>query len=165
MRENERLHKAVSMNWLHGLFVWRPTLEESLVQLNFSTVQAYPEGAIAYYNSGEDAGASQPRKHLQILPASLDGHSTAPLPFESVIQAEFRESGATFKEALALHQLPFQSFGAVLPERWLSAVTTQRGSKQYNGSLSLYSKKLGFCAADLNSDAWFNTPCLAQAQS
>ncbi len=83
-------------------------------------MQVYPEGAIAYYNSGEEAGASQPRKHLQILPKRLQGEATAPLTFKKAIHDAFRESGSTHKEAIALHQLPFQSFGSILPERSVS---------------------------------------------
>lgn len=80
-------------------------------------VQAYPEGALAYFNSGEAAGASQPRKHLQILPASLDGQPTAPLTFQETILSAAEQACVKPKEAIPLHQLPFQSFGATLPKQ------------------------------------------------
>ena len=91
---------------------------KGIILLHQDMLQAYPEGAIAYYNSAAEAGASQPRKHLQLLPASLEGKPTAPLPFGCVIKAASKESGAAYMEAVSLRQLPFQSFGTTLPPRY-----------------------------------------------
>ena len=38
---------------------------------NAIVMQAMPEGGICYFNCGPDLGASQPHKHLQIVPLPL----------------------------------------------------------------------------------------------
>lgn len=76
--------------------------------------QAYPEGALAYFNSGKEAGASQPRKHLQILPSRLDGTRTAPLPLREIATEAVQHSDPL--EAVELRKLPFQCFAAMLPD-------------------------------------------------
>ena len=79
-------------------------------------LQAYPEGAIAYFNSGKEAGASQPRKHLQILPQKLDGSTTAPLPFGDIALEVASQQGSPPLVPLELRTLPFECHAAILPE-------------------------------------------------
>jgi ATP adenylyltransferase len=49
--------------------------------------------SVGFYNGGAEAGASQPHKHLQMVPLPLDA-SGAPLPIESVL-AHARMEGST----------------------------------------------------------------------
>ena len=84
-------------------------------------VQAYPDGAIAYFNSGKDAGASQPRKHLQILPQKLDGNRTAPLPLRDLAVNAAEQSGVSPLQPFELRELPFQCYATLLPQRWDSS--------------------------------------------
>ena len=44
-------------------------------------MQAMPEGGICYFNCGPDSGASQPHKHLQIVPLPLTPAREAATPF------------------------------------------------------------------------------------
>ena len=58
---------------------------------------------IGFYNGGPEAGASQPHKHLQIVPLPLDGHA---LPIEPFIEAAhtsgvFRAPQLAFAHAAA----------------------------------------------------------------
>ena len=49
-------------------------------------LQAMPEGGICYFNCGPHSGASQPHKHLQIVPLPLSpGHSAA-TPFFQILE-------------------------------------------------------------------------------
>jgi ATP adenylyltransferase len=48
-------------------------------------------GGLGFYNGGRDAGASQPHKHLQVVPHGLaPGRGTAP-PIEAVLRASLAE--------------------------------------------------------------------------
>ncbi|OAJ60082.1 phosphorylase [Paraburkholderia ginsengiterrae] len=61
---------------------------------------------LAFYNGGAQAGASQPHKHLQIVPLPL-GEAGLPLPIEPVLASARMEGaigtmpGLTFRHALA----------------------------------------------------------------
>jgi ATP adenylyltransferase len=61
---------------------------------------------LGFYNGGADAGASQPHKHLQIVPLPL-GESGPPLPIESALAAARMEGaigtipGLAFRHAFA----------------------------------------------------------------
>ena len=79
-------------------------------------LQAYPDGAMAYFNSGKDAGASQPRKHLQILPSRLDGARTAPLPLRDLAVEAATQSDIEPLSAFQLRAVPFQCLAALLPD-------------------------------------------------
>jgi len=48
--------------------------------------------SLGFYNSGVVAGASQPHKHLQIVPVPLD-HSGPAVPIESILRAQSVPSG------------------------------------------------------------------------
>ena len=51
-------------------------------------MQVYPDGALAYYNRGPLSGASQPHKHLQVVPQpQLPGNGAPHTPVEPIIRA------------------------------------------------------------------------------
>ena len=86
--------------------------------------QAFPRGALAYFNCGRDSGASQPHKHTQIVPLPLAGGGSdgqqlreeeVP-PFQRVVEAAAQEEGCEDGAAVALESLPFQSYAALLPQ-------------------------------------------------
>jgi ATP adenylyltransferase len=55
---------------------------------------------IGFYNAGAEAGASQPHKHLQIVPLPL-GDTDPPVPIEPLLSAEKRLAGLPFRHAFA----------------------------------------------------------------
>jgi ATP adenylyltransferase len=55
---------------------------------------------IGFYNGGTEAGASQPHKHLQIVPLPL-GDTDAPVPIEPLLSAETRRRDLPFRHAFA----------------------------------------------------------------
>ncbi|BDA48076.1 probable diadenosine 5',5'''-P1,P4-tetraphosphate phosphorylase 2 [Coccomyxa sp. Obi] len=79
-------------------------------------MQAFPHGALAYFNCGPESGASQPHKHTQIVPLPLAEGAGPELPFQRIIEDAQREEQTT-KHVLALHSLPFQSYACLLPDR------------------------------------------------
>ena len=95
----------------------------------WAVLDAYPgAGGLAYFNRGPGSGASQPHKHLQVVPLPLDGiekgggaqtgfdgapSTTARAPFEgSVLEATVQ---AALYEPVPLRSLPFRAWGARLP--------------------------------------------------
>jgi ATP adenylyltransferase len=64
--------------------------------------------ALAFYNAGRDAGASQPHKHLQLVPLPLGGG-----PWDVPIEAVF-DSWAAAGAVLRLLRLPFRHAFALL---------------------------------------------------
>ena len=81
-------------------------------------LQALPQGGLAYFNCGEEAGASQPHKHTQIVPLPLaDSSSCKSTPFESVIREARDQSGAQEISPIPLRSLPYESYAAFLPAR------------------------------------------------
>ena len=81
-------------------------------------MQAFPSGALAFYNSGKVSGASQPHKHVQIVPLPLGDSDSHRLPFAGVLQQAWQEAGqpSSSDAPLALRQLPFQAWCCALPE-------------------------------------------------
>ncbi|APA89494.1 phosphorylase (plasmid) [Paraburkholderia sprentiae WSM5005] len=55
---------------------------------------------IGFYNAGAEAGASQPHKHLQIVPLPL-GETGLPVPIEPLLDAEKRMPELPFRHAFA----------------------------------------------------------------
>eukprot|EP00887_Chlorella_sp_A99_P007671 scaffold20.g7671.t1 len=78
-------------------------------------------GALAFYNCGPLSGASQPHKHVQVVPLPLDGGGAsssssgggADPPFAGVVAAA--TAGSPPLESVELRALPFASFAARLP--------------------------------------------------
>ncbi|CAL8462928.1 g2462 [Coccomyxa elongata] len=82
----------------------------------WEAMQAFPHGALAYFNCGPESGASQPHKHTQIVPLPLAEGAGPELPFQGIIEdAKLKER--TTKHVIPLHSLPFQSYACLLPDR------------------------------------------------
>ena len=77
--------------------------------------QAYPHGALAYYNCGPLSGASQPHKHVQVVPLPLHSDSPRAVPMSAAIEPALdgsQGSGAV----VAVTSLPFQAYACRIPE-------------------------------------------------
>ena len=85
--------------------------------LTATHAQAMPSRGLAFFNCGPQSGASQPHKHIQIVPQPLGDDSSNPLPFGPVIRESLEASPAPPCTAVPLRQLPFTSFCARLPPR------------------------------------------------
>lgn len=86
-----------------------------------AALQAFPNGALAYFNCGEEAGASQPHKHTQIVPLPLgEGSSSTGTPFESVLREAHSQSGAQEMQSFPVCSLPYESYAAVLSARYVA---------------------------------------------
>ncbi len=93
-------------------------LQEALGVEVLAAGQAFPKGALAYFNCGEAAGASQPHKHMQIVPLPLaEGSSCAGCPFESTLREACAQSGAQGMRPFPVRSLPYESYAAVLSAR------------------------------------------------
>jgi ATP adenylyltransferase/5',5'''-P-1,P-4-tetraphosphate phosphorylase II len=81
-------------------------------------MQAYPHGALAYYNRGPLSGASQPHKHIQLVPLPLDVCSPAAIPTAAIIETALekanqgRVEGSTGAAVVEVRELPFQAFAS-----------------------------------------------------
>ena len=67
-----------------------------------------PDGGLAYFNCGENSGASQPHKHIQCIPLPLAYDDTG-CPLESPFQLKFHQGVLNAKEGevFSVHGLPF----------------------------------------------------------
>lgn len=86
-------------------------------------MQSMPHGGLAFYNCGPASGASQPHKHLQIVPLPLDdshregaGSSSSsgirrPPIWPAVLEAA---AGAQAGQPVELRNIPFAAFAATL---------------------------------------------------
>lgn len=78
-------------------------------------LRAMPEGGIAYFNSGPESGASQPHKHIQVVPLPLLEGLRARLPLHHILAAATSETNGGIAE---VRQLPYQCLAARLqPDR------------------------------------------------
>ncbi|CAK0784806.1 hypothetical protein CVIRNUC_008010 [Coccomyxa viridis] len=85
------------------------------LEATWTAMQAFPKGALAYFNCGGEAGASQPHKHTQIVPLPLaDSSSCAGSPFEGTVLEACQQAGAQEARAVPLRSLPYQCYAAVL---------------------------------------------------
>ena len=78
--------------------------------------QAFPLGALAFFNSGKVSGASQAHKHIQVVPLPLGDDASHRLPFEPVVRQACQDGNAEPSAATALHGLPFQSWCCMLSD-------------------------------------------------
>ncbi|PWY71054.1 bis-tetraphosphatase [Aspergillus sclerotioniger CBS 115572] len=90
----------------------------------YSCIKAWEEGdqpdgtgskkLFAFFNSGEDSGASQPHRHLQFLPveAMSQGDSGDWQPLIDTVSSQPRSSGSEYQQ---LVQVPFAHFALPLP--------------------------------------------------
>lgn len=67
-----------------------------------------PDGGLAYFNCGENSGASQPHKHIQCIPLPL-AYDDAGCPLESPFHRMVLQDAADAKEGevFSVHGLPF----------------------------------------------------------
>lgn len=69
-----------------------------------------PQGGLAYYNSGPISGASQPHKHMQIVPLPLaEGHPPV-VPLWTLIAPD--DDGS---DEVDIHSFPCVAFGSRIP--------------------------------------------------
>ncbi|KAI7841171.1 hypothetical protein COHA_005137 [Chlorella ohadii] len=95
-------------------------------------VQAMPRGGLAFYNCGPVSGASQPHKHVQVVPLPLDdpegsgsdgisGAATsdqqglARPPIWQAVAAAAAAAGAQPGQPFEMRNLPYAAFAATLP--------------------------------------------------
>lgn len=82
----------------------------------WQTMQAFPKGALAYFNCGPESGASQPHKHIQIVPLPLADEALQP-PFDDILDRTWQEVACKDEQPCSVHQLPYQNyFCKVSPE-------------------------------------------------
>ena len=94
--------------------------------------QAMPRGGLAFYNCGPVSGASQPHKHVQVVPLPLDdpegsgsdgisGAATsdqqglARPPIWQAVAAAAAAAGAQPGQPFEMRNLPYAAFAATLP--------------------------------------------------
>lgn len=87
-----------------------------------------PRGGLAFYNCGPVSGASQPHKHVQIVPLPLDADASADAgssgdggssgverpPIWPAVSAAADASGAPAGQPFEVRNLPFAAFAATL---------------------------------------------------
>lgn len=90
------------------------------MEATWAVVQSMPEGGMAFYNCGPESGASQPHKHVQVVPLPLGGpapagstHSVAGPPIWAAMAPSLE--GAAPGEVVDLTALPFAAFAVKLP--------------------------------------------------
>lgn len=75
-----------------------------------------PGGGLAYYNCGPSSGASQPHKHVQVVPLPLAEKLDQPVPLFAAMsntqEAQKAATGAVFE----IKSFPFRSYGSCLPQ-------------------------------------------------
>ena len=86
---------------------------------------------LAFYNGGSDAGASQPRKHLQLVPLPLAAEVSAPVPTEALAASgrlPFRHAFAPLAGGANLQT----TYRRLLERCGISALANERQSAPYN---------------------------------
>jgi ATP adenylyltransferase len=87
--------------------------------------------ALGFYNGGRDAGASQGRKHLQLVPLPLAAEAASPVPLEPLITSgalPFRHAFAPLARADEMHQ----RYRELLARAGITALAEDRQSAPYN---------------------------------
>lgn len=94
-------------------------LESTDVEALWATLQCYPSGALAFFNSGPHSGKSQPHKHVQVIPLPL-AEGMSQLPFQNLLEQAWIEAA---NEGEGAHEdgvfftakaLPFVNFACKL---------------------------------------------------
>ncbi|CAG8680533.1 5810_t:CDS:2 [Dentiscutata erythropus] len=89
-----------------------PLNPEDLECVWYCIMQIKSRPSLAFFNCGELSGASQPHKHLQIIPLPEDARFTPPI--NSCITQEFKKPGEIFE----IPELPYVHYIALLdPQR------------------------------------------------
>jgi len=80
-------------------------------------------GGLAFYNGGKDAGASQPHKHLQLVPYLVSPQESQ-IPIEALITKKLLNSDAQPGQITTIPELPFvHAFAAIDPTKLQSPDT------------------------------------------
>lgn len=107
----------------HALVITREFIpqEDPLTAADFEAtwqvMQAMPSGGLAYYNRGPVSGASQPHKHLQVVPLPLNpspNYKNQDPPFWKTIQGATVSTPVGPEGAMQILSLPFINFVARL---------------------------------------------------
>jgi Ap4A phosphorylase N-terminal domain/ATP adenylyltransferase C-terminal domain len=78
------------MSWLQNAIAIAPLRPSAAY--NGRCVQAYPNGGLAYFNRGPVSGASQPHKHLQVVPLPLSDAAAESIPMAPIVEAALRDA-------------------------------------------------------------------------
>lgn len=88
------------------------------LEATWQTVQAIPQGALAYFNCGPESGASQPHKHIQVVPLPLaDDPAIIPSPLAQMMDKVWQDSNLQEGDSGSVHQLPYQNYFSKLSHR------------------------------------------------
>lgn len=79
-------------------------------------MQAFPDGALAYFNCGPVSGASQPHKHVQVVPLPLADGCPEPIPTATIIERALADYDGE-EPVVPVRQLPFQAFASQVSDR------------------------------------------------
>ena len=116
-----------------------------------------PRGGLAFYNCGPVSGASQPHKHVQVVPLPLDdperssssssgasdgapGSSLARPPMWDAVAAAAAAAGAQPGQPFGLRNLPYAAFAATL-------AAPQQGGAEGKHLAAVYRQLLARCTA------------------
>lgn len=106
----------------HHVLIITKEYESQLNPLNdrdfvatWMAMEAMPDGGMAYFNSGPLSGASQPHKHVQVMPLPLAPNSTVCIPFDPCFKTSLGEHHAG--QPCLLGRLPFKAWGASLAKK------------------------------------------------
>lgn len=72
-------------------------------------LQAYPSGALAYYNCGPTSGASQPHKHVQVVPLPLHGDVPDAVPMSAIVEPAL-DASTDAEAVVEVRTLPFRAY-------------------------------------------------------
>ena len=100
---------------------------------DFAALAAVMDGldGLGFYNGGRDAGASQGRKHLQLVPLPLAAEVASPVPLEPMITSgalPFRHAFAPLADLGEIHA----RYRELLARCGISALADDRQSAPYN---------------------------------
>lgn len=106
------------------------------LEATWQVVQAIPQGALAYFNCGPESGASQPHKHIQVVPLPLaDDPAVIPSPLSQMMDRAWRDSQLCEGAVASVHDLPYQNYFSKLSSR-----------TQPNQLISMYKSLLQKCS-------------------
>ncbi|KAE8151088.1 HIT-like protein [Aspergillus avenaceus] len=106
---------------------WKPQtdiLEKGDLEATYACVKAWgeehqakgtdPQRLFAFFNSGNESGASQPHRHLQFLPveAMAEGDTGSWRPLIDVVASQPKSSGSEYQTAA---EIPFAHFALPIP--------------------------------------------------
>jgi len=100
---------------------------------DFAALAAVMDGldGLGFYNGGRDAGASQGRKHLQLVPLPLAAEVASPVPLEPMIASgalPFRHAFTPLADLGEMHA----RYRELLARCGISALADDRQSAPYN---------------------------------